>query len=149
MRKLKVGIVVLALTALLASTAGAALVKNRAFGANPRSEVIEYSETALDVSAASGTGAVMDIEDGASITVSCFITALTGGTSPSVTPRLEHSQDGTNWVQVAAYTTMTQGQASNDSNVRQMHRKVRIAWTTAGSPATATMTYFVTVRRNG
>jgi hypothetical protein len=113
-----------------------------------------YSKLGIDVSAAGpAVDLQMDFRNADIISIDCVLTALTGGTAPTVQFILERlSADGVTWVQLSApaaisapNTTPSTGIVTFDVGpglalVKLVGRAHRIRHITTGAPATAVAT---------
>lgn len=93
------------------------------------------------LSGASGTGSLDDNTGygGATTTggaAQLHVWAIDGGTTPSVAIKIQHSVDGTTWVDLATFTTRTAvgSQRITLPSTTTVNAKVQAVWTNTGSP---------------
>lgn len=102
--------------------------------------VILLSPTTLLVGA-SGTGSLDDnaLYGGATTTgasAQLHVWALDGGTTPSVTVKVQHSPDGTTWTDLITFTSKSAPGAQRITlpSTTTVNAKVQAIWTTTGTP---------------
>lgn len=118
------------------------------------------TKAGVSVAAANGTAQTFDFTSAEAVCIDCILTALTGGTSPSVQFILERlSADGATWVQLSAATALTVASSSPSTGISSFEvgpglainklvgTQHRIRWVTTGTPATAVAT--VNAYQNG
>ncbi len=101
---------------------------------------------ALDVSAASGQTAWLDMtDDTLDGAVCCFeLATLTGGTSPDVLPTWEMSPDKTLVLDVVTPgAAMTQTGSRLHQTNNPCFRWMRVSWVTTGTPSAATANIWI------
>ena len=116
-------------------------------GAPPGCEVIDTEDLAVDVKVTGAQATWTDTEDAESVAVTVNLTALAGGTTPSVTFNLQHSPDGVAGAAAFVFSAQTGAGRVTDVTKRNLHRFVRVAWATTGTPTTATANINITAKR--
>jgi len=109
---------------------------------------IESTEASVDVAATGDQAEATDTEDADLCCVSVKLLTLTGGASPSLDFRVQHSPDNVLWFDAGMLgPTFTAAAMSATQSYSGLSRYVQVAWVTKGTPATATATIFVTAKR--
>ena len=98
------------------------------------------SQADADVSGASGQSNSFDVGHLTSLAFTADLTALTGGTTPSVTFTFQDSPDDTNWYDISAEDALTAA-GKKHQRLTSFHKFVRVAWVTAGNPSAATASF--------
>ena len=90
----------------------------------------------------------LDTKDCGLVSVSINLGALTGGTTPSVDFRVQHSQDAVKWYEHEAVgSSLTLALPNASESYLGLHRYVRVAWTTNGAPSAASAYVAITAKR--
>lgn len=111
--------------------------------------MLEQINLAVTVTATSGIVTALDTEDFKSCAFAMDLTALTGGTSPTVQLVIQTSPDNSpsTFITAAPQTALSAVGQSFDGTARSYLRYVRAKWVTTGTPATATASFFVQCKR--
>jgi len=100
-------------------------------------------QTALSTSAASGTSNVLDAGENGSCAAVAELTALSGGSSPGVTYKVQTSPNGTNWYDATSHAACTAACVKTEYTLRVYMRYLRFSWATTGTPSTATTNFYI------
>jgi hypothetical protein len=112
-------------------------------GGTAQKEVGESLQTALNVAGASGNGESFDTRGRRVIAWLAELTALTGGTAPTLAFTWQHSHDGVTWFDIATEATLAVLGFKQRIVQENLLRFLRIAWVTTGAPATAVATFAI------
>lgn len=109
----------------------------------PIGSVAGYSEDVLLASAAQTTngqtGTLSGYGGASTLLLFINIQSFVGGASPTVSIFLEHTLDGTNWVQVATAATLAVGVTTLAIPATTLFAdRIRVRWTLQGAPTSAT-----------
>ncbi|MEK6799847.1 MAG: hypothetical protein AABZ12_12850 [Planctomycetota bacterium] len=103
-------------------------------------------EAAVAVTAASGQSASFDTYPSKDVALVAELTALAGGTSPTVTFSWQHSADGTTWYAAATEAALSAAGVKQRTTRDNLMRYLRVGWATTGTPTTATATFTMQAR---
>ena len=117
-------------------------------GAPPGRENIDTQDLNVDVSATGAQAEWTDTEDAAAVIITALLKALSGGTSPAIQLNVQHSPDG---VTVLDYgplgSSLSAVPMTLSESYTTLHRFVRLAFVSSGTPTTATADLYITAKR--
>lgn len=121
-------------------------------GSAPFAEVYDsnfnhsFQSSASSVAAASGSFTSMNAEDTGNCVFAANLSALTGGTAPTVAFRITGSINDSTYLDVSN-TVILSAVGTAIFNLGATPKFVRVSWVTTGAPATATATVLYSCKR--
>ncbi len=126
----------------------ATIVQQHNYPPRDGQEVLEilFTDAGVDVKGATGNFATFDTMYRGTASWIVSLTALDGGTAPTVTFTWQHSPNGSTWFDIASESSLAAVGHKTRFVAEHLQRYLRVRWATTGTPDTATATVWIRCR---